>query len=100
MHNILHNEIDQYIEIALKLYNEINKSPEQVWLSRDLEYLHFILSKSQSQFKDEKYLNSTLGVLYNIIMRMSSPENDCCIKNEPNNTNRNAKSYHEQVWTN
>ncbi len=81
--NVVYQEIDRCILQALKFYNGIANRSEQVWLLRDLEHLHFILTKSHAQINGEKASNFMLDVLCNIIMQMSPSEEKNEIKSEP-----------------
>jgi hypothetical protein len=65
--NMPHNmnvEISQCTHIVAQLYTQITDPAEQIWLSRDFEYLHYVFTKLQHQAPD---YNTFEEVLDNLI---------------------------------
>jgi hypothetical protein len=68
--NMPHNmnvEISQCTHIVAQLYTQITDPAEQIWLSRDFEYLHYVFTKLQHQAPDYNTFDLMLEVLDNLI---------------------------------
>ncbi len=70
----MNEEITRCTQIVAHLYTQLPTSSEQVWLSRDIEYLHHILTELQQEMPDIYGYDLMLDVVENIqFMFLTSP---------------------------